>query len=502
MRRVLSLFLPFWTTDRLELLERKVGETEPVLIAARQGARRIVMGANQHAQKLGLRPGMAVAQAQAMQPGLRIEEADPAADEAGLRRLAAWCLRHISPLAALSPPDGIWIDITGCTHLFAKHLADGEAALLQLLTGKLAQAGIAARAAIAPTPGAAHALARYGNAAHIIVPPGAPHQSLAPLPVAALRLPEETVQALQRLGFETIGQLIAAPRAPLAKRFGTAVLRRLDQATGSAREPIEPLLLPEIPRTRMGFPEPIATAEDLARATRMLCERLCDKLLQGGLGARQADLVFGRIDGAAQTLRIGTAAPTRDPAHLARLLTGKIETIDPGFGIETMLLAASATEPLGARQVVSDLCAETATPDLAALVDSLTNLLGPGKIFRMAPVESDVPERALRRIPALDRRAGATWPPNLPRPARLLTPPAPITVLALLPDHAPKKFIWRRRPYRVRHADGPERIFGEWWKSDAESHAIRDYFGVEDEAGHRFWLFRHGDLRWFLHGFF
>jgi protein ImuB len=296
----------------------------------------------------------------------------------------------------------------------------------------------------------------------------------------------------------------------LAKRFGSLVLRRLDQASGAAPEPIEPVAAPDLPRTRMGFPEPIATPDDLARATALLAERLCEKLRKAGLGASRLDLVFSRIDGVAQTIRIGTATPTRDAPHLARMLVEKIETIDPGFGIEAMLLSASLTGRLEARQGLSELCTASAAADLSALVDRLLNRLGPRHIHRVQPVESDVPERSLRRVPVLARVEGADWPDRLPRPPRLFTPPRPVEATALLPDHAPVQFIWRRRPHRVRRADGPERIFGEWWQDAAETWAVRDYFQVEDEAGQRFWLFRRGDgeqdatgdLRWFLHGMF
>jgi protein ImuB len=482
----------------------------PLLTASREGSRRLVMAVDAAAAGLGLRPGMAVAHAQAMVPDLRIEEADPAGDAAALARLAAWCLRF-SPLASPSPPDGVWIDITGCAHLFAPPDApdDGEPALLRQLTARLRQAGIGARAAVADTPGAAHAIARHAGDPSVIAPVGHAKTALAPLPIDALRLPGETVQALRTLGFDTIGLLMAAPRAPLAKRFGSPLMHRLDQATGAAAEPIEPTIPPGTPRTRLGFPEPIATPEDLARAAALLTDRLCEKLQRRGLGACRLDLVFVRVDGASQAIRIGTAAPTRDAAHMLRLLKPQIETIDPGFGIESVSLTASLAAPLGARQSVSELVAQGGS-DLAPLVDTLLNRLGAERVFRVAPVESDVPERSLAAIAPLARPTGEMWPSHLPRPARLFTPPRPIQAMALLPDNAPAHFIWRRRPHRVRHADGPERIFGEWWKDAAETWSVRDYFQVEDESGQRFWLFRRGDgqhdatgdLSWFLHGLF
>ncbi len=475
-----------------------------MLTAARQGSRRLVMAVDASAAALGLHAGMAVGHAQALVPSLRIEDAAPAADAAALARLTAWCLRQFTPLAAACPPDGVWMDVTGCTHLWG-----GEAALLEALTTRLAQAGVASRAAVADTPGAAHALARYGQTPLGIAPPGATRRHVAPLPPAALRLEPDTVADLRTLGFDTLGQLLTAPRAPLAKRCGTLVLRRLDQMTGAVAEPIEPAIVPGLPRARLRFPEPIATPEDLARATALLAESLCAKLARQGLGASRLDLVFHRVDGAHQAVRIGTAAATRDAAHLTRLLAARLETIDAGFGIEAMALTASLTAPLDARQSLSELCADR-TPDLAALIDTLLNRLGEDSVFRAAPVESDVPERSVRVVPPLARQDGQSWPDRLPRPIRLFTPPRRIEAMALLPDHAPAAFTWRKRSHRVRRADGPERVFGEWWKDDKEIWAVRDYFAVEDEAGQRFWLFRRGDgeqvvtgdLAWFLHGMF
>ncbi len=462
------------------------------------------MAVDPRAAALGLHAGMAVAHAQALVPDLRIEEAQPAEDAAALTRLAAWCL-HFTPLASACPPDGVWMDVTGCAHLFG-----GEAGLLDQLTQRLAAAGIAARAAIADTPGAAHALVRHAPTPLTIVPPGATRQALSPLPPAALRLEPDTAHALRTLGFDTIGQLLATPRAPLTKRIGTLALRRLDQATGAVLEPIEPAPLPNPVRTRQGFPEPIATPEDLARATTLLSERLCEKLAKSGLGASRLDLVFQRVDGAFQAIRIGTSAATRDAAHLTRLLTPQIETIDPGFGIEAMSLTATCTARLDASQSLCELCSASHAPDIAALIDTLLNRLGPDRVFRLAPVESDVPERSVRAVPPLAKSGAGGWPDRLPRPTRLFTPPRCVEAMALLPDHAPASFTWRRRAHRVRRADGPERIFGEWWRADGEIWAVRDYFTVEDEAGQRFWLFRRGDgenaetgdLKWFLHGVF
>ena len=535
MRRVVSVWLPIWPTDRLRK-QVSVGSNAlqaeaPLVTVIHDGRRQAVAAVDKQARALGVRPGMALAQAQALVPGLTIRPAQPEADEAGLRRLTAWCLRY-APLVAPDPPDGLWIDITGCAHLMAAPQVQrssrlrkqaslrapftgsaappGEATLLTDLATRLKAAGIAVRAAVADTPGAAHALARHATDPFAIAPPNGTAAALAALPIAALRLDTETTDSLHRLGLSRIDQLAAIPRSPLVRRFGPDVLNRLDQALGRVTEPITPITPPNAIASRLGFLDPLLTAEDFAAVIDQLTARVCGKLRRAGAGARRLDLWFERVDGSIQTIRIGTARPRRDAAHLARLLTERLETIDPDLGVEAMRLVVSLADRLGGEQFTAALADGDTQPDISALVDRLINRLGTTRVWRAAPVESDIPERSVRRIPPMTPQADKSWPDDLPRPARLLSPPQPVEAIALLPDHPPVAFTWRRRRFRVRRADGPERIHGEWWRHAAETAAARDYWRIEDEGGRRFWLYRSGDgndpatgdLRWFLHGIF
>ena len=499
MRRVVSIWLPHWPTDR----RRKALGTDapprdvPLITALHDGNRRVIDAVDTAATALGLRPGMAVAHAMAVVPGLHVLEADPADDAAALERLARWCQRA-TPLAAPDAPDGIWLDIAGCAHLWG-----GEQALLDHLVGRLAQDGITARAAVADTPGAAHAVARHGGE-HRIVPAGAQADAIASFPIAALRLPVDMVATLRRLGFEQVDALARVPRALIARRFGPLPGRRLDQAHGRVPEPLQPLAHETPLQHRIAFLEPLLTADALSTATACLLDPVCAAMERAHLGARRIDLLFERVDGAVLATRIGTARPNRDPRHLARLLDAHLETVDPGLGIDAMRLIVPLAETLLWQQ--DDAGNST---DVSALVDRLANRLGADRVYRAAPVESDVPERAVRRVPALARAsAGGAW--IIEAPTRLFHPPHPVVALAGLPDHPPRAFTWRRRRYSIRRADGPERIYGEWWRRDTENEAIRDYFRVEDEDGSRFLLFRQGDgvdlrtggLSWYLQGIF
>lgn len=195
MRRVVSLYLPTWPTDRIR---RKSGGSpppgEPLVTVAQSGSRRVIASVDARARELGITVGMTAAHAQALVPGLHAVPATPAEDVAGLERLTVWCMRY-SPLVAVDPPEGIFIDIAGAAHLFR-----GEDRLLADLTKRLNGKGLAARAVVADTFAAAWGIARYGT--DTIVAPGRLVDAVAPLPVASLRFSGETVDCLRELGFE------------------------------------------------------------------------------------------------------------------------------------------------------------------------------------------------------------------------------------------------------------------------------------------------------------
>jgi protein ImuB len=470
----------------------------------RNGQRMTVAAACPSARALGLHPGMAVTQAQALVPGLETLPAEPEADAAFLSQLATFAARRWTPRSAVSDPAGLWLDLTGVTHLFG-----GEERMCRRILRFCARLGFTARIAVAGTLGAAHAFARCSSGSVFLCPPGQEAQRLSALPITALRLEEQALATARRLGIETIGELAAMPRAPLARRFGQSVVTRLDQALGRIGEAFDPIVPEEPPEAVLRLVEPISTAEAIDQVLGDLLAMLMARLERRGIALRTLTLVCARVDGQEQSLSIGTARASRDAPHLHRLLGMKIEEIDPGFGIEAMRLVAGRCEPLQPQPIAHDLSEAGTDKDLGELVDRLTMRLGKRALFRSSFVESDVPERSVSRIAALDQGCGS--PGAWPRPVRLLSSPERIDkVMAELPDQPPIRFYWRGRMHVVRKADGPERIYGEWWKHGKEAEAVRDYFQVEDDDGARFWLFRRGDgvdprtgdHSWWLHGAF
>ena len=457
------------------------------------------------AEKAGLQRGMALADARAMIPHLAVADDDVNADVALLAEVATWAERY-TPLVAIDGSDGLALDITGCAHLFG-----GETVLVADLVRRLKRQGFRARTAIADTPGAASAAARFAHVA--IVPVGGAAEVLAPLPLAALRLDGETVSAMDRVGLKRIGQILDAPRAPLAARFGAGLLRKLDQALGIDEEAISPRRPPPAFIAERRFAEPIARHEDIVATLASLAATLAASLEAHGEGARRIAFALFRVDGVVTEMTVGTSQPVRAPDTIVTLFREKFaapdEEIDAGFGFDMARLSVTVTAPADPAQI--DLDGELAAEvDLGTLIDRIGVRLGAESVGRIAFSESHIPERGetivapegiesrRKNAPPLSARAE--------RPLRLFAKPELVEAIAEIPDGPPVHFRWRRALYRIARAEGPERISPEWWR---EENFTRDYFRVEDSAGHRFWLFREGlygrevrSPRWYLHGVF
>jgi protein ImuB len=502
MTRVVSIYLPDLSTDRLRRTDPAIPPEQAIAVIAKSGARRWVSAADAAARKAGVHVGMPAAKAQALFRGLMMADADAAADADALERIALWALTVYSPIVAVDGIDGIVMDTEG-----ADHLQGGELPMVTRIANQFLARKLTARVAVADTWGSAHACARAIGRDTVIVPIGKTVAAVERLPISLLRLPEKIVGDLRTLGFQTIGELANTPRAPLTLRFGPEIGRRLDQMFGRASEPIDPIRTPELIEVSRAFAEPIGAAETIDKYVGRLVVQLIGELQKKGLGVRRADLIVDKVDGTRQAIRAGTAKPARDVAWLTKLFRDRTEKIEPGFGIDRLTLVAVMAEPLDDVQKSSALIADEVT-DVTPLIDIYGNR--GQRVYRAAPVASDVPERSVQRIAAAADPVEVSWIGHWRRPVRLLARPELITAIALMPDHPPASITWRGKRRKVKRADGPERIFGEWWQRDAEMEAVRDYFVIEDEGGERLWVFRAGDgvdpetgdHRWFMHGIF
>ncbi len=443
------------TTDRIARQrsgaspETQAPAAQPPLVVALQVKNALQVAAmNDAAARLGLRAGMALADAKAMYPALTVMDADPQADRILLAAIADWCDRY-TPLIGLDPPDGLMLDITGCAHLFG-----GEAAFGGDIVERLERQGFAARIAIADTVGCAWAVARHGafsypplqgegriaegnpgrgpatrdngtptrlasradprvvargqalplagGGKHLIIPPGGAHEALLPLRLAALRIAPDIAAALGQAGLKHVADVIDRPRAPLAARFGEEFIRRIDQALGREDEPITPRLpVPPYVAERR-FADPILLEADVLGTTEQLAHELARMLERRGEGARRLQVALFRTDGKVYRSEVGTGAPLRDPGRIRALFGERLaalgEACDPGFGFDVVRLAALTTERCD--PVQTGLAAPDHSAELAHLVDRLGARFGLRRVTRPVPQDSHIPEFAVAAVAA------------------------------------------------------------------------------------------------------
>jgi len=496
-RRYVAIWFYHLTTDWFTSRHPELKHI-PFVLTMPQRGRMVIKAANKIAALKGIKPGMVTADARAIFPQLQVFDDQPELTQKLLNKIAEWCLRY-TPVAGTDMPDCVLLDVSGCAHLWG-----GESNYLKDIHAKLTGYGYHARIAIADTIGAAWAISRYGKITALI-PPGKQADALLSLPPAALRLEQETVAKLEKLGLYTIGSFINMPRAALYRRFGPSILTRLDQALGKEMEVIEPIRPLTPYQERLPCLEPICTATGIEIAVNKLLDTLCQRLGKEEKGLRSCMLRCYRVDGNVQQIQIGTTRPSRNTQHLFKLFEVKISALEPDLGFELFILEAPVTEDLSIiQEAIWNHGDNNNDIAIGELLDKIAGKLGANTIHRYLPDEHYLPERSVRLAATLQEQPVTDWFTGAPRPLHLLTQPELIQVTVAIPDYPPTLFHYQGQIHRIGKADGPERIEQEWWLQPGQ---YRDYYCVEDEQGRRYWIFRLGhynnnEPKWFIHGFF
>ncbi|WP_297019424.1 DNA polymerase Y family protein [Thalassospira sp.] len=538
-QRFLYLWLPHWKTD-CQTTSQEIGTSRPDhprqpgdVTRSETGSKQaphvitrtdhkgvFVCGLNHEARNAGLHGGMRLSDARSILPDLQDTPEDTELVDRHLTQL----IRHMDRYSPWVAPDrdlhtnslmgdgGLWLEITGGSHLFG-----GEPSMIEQILRDIKNHGHEARIAIADTAAAAWAAARYhqGAVSERILSLPANHEVAARFPVSALRLSDDIIVLLSRLGLKQLGDINSLPRANITTRLGPDVLHRLDQFYGRLPEYLN-FELPDAPwLIRQSFGEPLGSADNLAHAIEGMVADLCAQLRDENLGLRRLIVRSIRVDGHAHTIMTTTGTPCQSESHILRLLAEKMPGVDTGFGIEQVIVYAPWVEHVAFRQVRLDRKQDDSSDAIALgeLLDRIAHHLGPKDIlYRPAHHASHLPERAaIRQSPT-----GPTKPARIPdaplpkRPIRLIDPPEPVDVMERSATGAPTKLRWRKMLIDVLRADGPERICPEWWThlerdNYALSHMTRDYFRICDQKGRLIWLFRSGHAGqdiWSVHGLF
>jgi protein ImuB len=496
-KRFVSIWFRHLTTDWFTLREPHLKNLPFVLRSSSHG-RMIIVAVNEAAERKGIFKGSVLADARAIVQDLEVLDDTPDLPEKLLKRIGEWCIRF-TPVVAIDLPDGLFFDASGCSHLWG-----GDNAYIDDIRKKLNARGYNVRVAIADTPGVAWAVARYGTN-QLVIEPGQHIEALLALPPQALRLERDVVDRLNKLGLHQIRQFIRLPRPSLRKRFGQQIINQLDKALGQQMEILEPIVPVQLYQERLPCMEPIVTQTGIEIALKELLESLCLRLQQDQKGLRCATFKAYRVDGKIEKIEISTSRPSHHITHLLKLFEIKISTIEPAMGIELFVLEGPKVEDfLSTQETMWKEARGLEDVRLAELIDRIAMKIGEHSIRRYVAAEHYWPERSFKPASSLQDKSLTGWRGAKLRPLHVLTNPEKIEVTAPIPDYPPMLFRYKGQIHQIVNADGPERIEQEWWLQQGQH---RDYYRVEDEQGHRFWIFRLGHyhdktFQWFLHGFF
>ncbi|HEV8270260.1 MAG TPA: DNA polymerase Y family protein [Chitinophagaceae bacterium] len=497
-KRFVTIWFRHLKTDWLSRRRPEL-KSVPFVLSIHDHGRKIVTAANTIAEQEGIYNGIVVADAKAIFPELVIHEDRPGSAEKLLKSFASYCIRYC-PIVAIDPPDGLILEVTGCSHLWG-----GDLLYITTIINRFKGFGYDVKAAIADTIGAAWAITHFDEK-EIVIQSKQQYFALLFLSPAALRLEPDTIELLYKLGLGQIQHFIGMPRPVLKRRFGDHLIGRLDQALGYEVEIIHPVIQPSLYLERLPCLELILTRQGIEIALERVLESLCTRLKKEQKGLRKASFRCYRIDGKIQQIDIGVNSASHNSQHLYKLFELKIDSIEPAPGIELFIMEASQIEEVHAMQEklwirnfgLHDV-------KFSELLDRITNKIGATTIQRFLPDEHYWPERSIRLASSLHEELNTSWKTDKPRPVQLLSRPERIEVTAPIPDYPPMLFRYKGKLHKIKKVDGPERIEREWWMEEG---AHRDYYSAEDEEGNRYWIFRSGHYdnnknpEWFIHGFF
>ena len=509
--------------------------------------------------------------------GPRFELADVKRDRAALQTLAHFCQQY-TPLFGVEEAENsesLFLDVTGCTHLFGN-----QQSLVEQIANDFQAAGYVARVAMAKTFGAAWAVAhcldlpnrsRSSNITSIsafsyVLEPAQTESVLSPLPIASLRVANQTVQKLAEFDVLNIRQLSELPRTSLPSRFGKEILLRLDQALGERPEVLTFEKPPEPVQEKWHSEYATDDHRVLLKVLDELIERICNRLgsrhqgthelqiwvnLGAGLMSEKAHVSLAKNapPNSSKSQRsvfefaVRLTEPTSSAKHLSDLISLQLEreslkkqnaytrqrgkkripkAFDAEFSevvVHAQSIAVLARRP---RDLFGGLLNRDNEKELQTLLDRLSNRLGAEAVVKANVVDDPQPELAFEWTPfiasvnsgrATTRSANKhneTSPPkseannhdHLALSRPVSLYAAPIPIEVQLRAESLELLKFRCR----------QQVFQVTTSEGPERiqtgwwrpEAIRrDYFRVDTREQQRFWLYRCGATkRWFLHGIF
>ncbi len=473
------------------------------LVEEVRGQQRVAF-ASTSALKAGVRTGMTVTAANAMEPGLQHLPHRPDEDRRALKGIGEM-LMALAPGFQLSEPDGLWFDAG------AAHLVNGEEGLCAKVLALCTELGWRGRVVVGSELFTVRALARHGARRMEVVPDGEGARALAPLPLAALEGPEQG--AFAALGLTTLGEVAVLPVGSVTARGGAAGMRALMRCRGSDETPFVAEPLEEVLEERLALEWPAETLEPLQFALKTVLDRLCARLSGRGLAAVRLGFTLKLDPKGEAVLPLTLARPTAQSKMLLDLARHRLSEVRlEGAVAELAVKVEEECEDRGQQMALGD--SPEGDAALEVVLSRLATALGQESLFMAAVEDTHRPEKAWAtyafRPPEVKRGLeGELLQPQesaepLPealreRPSRLLCKPTSLEMeVAETGELLAARLDGRRR--RVTAVVGPERMSGEWWTEVPYS---RDYYRVHFEGLGPAWVFRDArDGCFYLQGLF
>ena len=510
-RQMVVIYLPDLPIQHLCLAEGWAEDVPVGLYETVKGSQ-ILKYVSASAQAAGLTPSMRLTDARALLPSTRFRQFDPVKTRSWLEAIGRWAWRYSPVVGCDEDSLTLWIDMTGTDHFY-----EDSHDLLSQIAQAFQIADLVAHIALAPTYGAAFALAHFKATAGSPVVCGSDRKAIlaavSDMPVTALRIAPIIVSGLIKSGLGTIGALTGISRSALHVRFGSEIVLRRDQMLAEADEVLTPLTWQAPIMITRSFHEPLAGLAPMQEMVRHLVSDMADLLAQKQWVTRQLEIGWQRVDSTIGRRWFRLSRPRRDKQLLHRLTERLAEEIDAEFGIEYAWISAQKLSE-GLPETLQLDGREQASESIQQLIDHLGARLGSDKIRCFVPYADWQPEASMQVVAADKAPDNFSWQvfaPEIlsaPRPVRLLSPAQEVSAVALLPDHPPAQIRLRKQVWQIAYASGPERIGPRWWDVDAGKYLSRDYYRLETETGARLWVYREGlpergePMRWFLHGYF
>ena len=445
---------------------------------------RRVLACDARAETLGLRAGMGLAAAWALAPRLQVRERDSDAECAALEGIAAWLCRF-TPAVSLERPHGVLAEVHGSL----RHFGGLQTLVLRIREG-IAALGFSARLTVAPSAQGAWLLT-FGEGATtpVLEDFSVLRDALAHLPVEAVCTTDEGRELLNRIGITTVRQLLRLPRTGVTRRFGPALLERLDRALGMQPDPRCFFAPPERFAAALELPAEVEHAEGVLFAARRLLLQLEGLLTARQSGVRQFLVMLEHRGLPPTRIEVGLASPGREAGRFDALLRERLAGHRLAAPVEAIRIEADTFIPFGGmtRGLFGD--AREETEAWARLVERLQARLGQDAVYGLGLNADHRPERAWRRLVPDAAKQGREENLFGPRPLWLVEPPRSLDERGGVPQqNGPLALL-----------AGPERIESGWWDGAL---IRRDYFIACAAGTTLLWIYREPGGGWYLHGIF